>query len=100
MAGSGRESDHRNTPDDIMTTTPTHIPVLLDECLDALAPALTTDGALVVDGTLGLGGHSEAILRRFPGTVVVGIDRDTSALRLASERLASFGARFIVLPTK
>lgn len=81
----------------MMNTTPTHIPVLLDECLDTLAPALGRDGAVVVDGTLGLGGHSEAILERFPTVTVVGIDRDESALRLASERLARFGGRFVVI---
>ena len=75
--------------------TPTHNPVLLDECLDVLEPGLSGPGAVVVDGTLGLGGHSEAILSRFPDATVVGIDRDTVALRLASERLAGFGSRFI-----
>ena len=80
-------------------TTPTHTPVLLDECLDVLEPVLTGTGAVVIDGTLGLGGHSEAILRRFPDATVVGIDRDTVALRLASERLASFGSRFIGVHT-
>jgi len=79
--------------------TPTHTPVLLDECLDAFEPVLTSPGAVVVDGTLGLGGHSEAILRRFADATVVGIDRDTVALRLASERLAEFGPRFIGVHT-
>ncbi|MEY4899108.1 MAG: rRNA ((1402)-N(4))-methyltransferase RsmH [Actinomycetota bacterium] len=79
--------------------TPTHTPVLLDECLDALAPALTGSNPVVVDGTLGLGGHSDAILTRFSETTVVGIDRDTVALRLASQRLASFGPRFIGVHT-
>lgn len=80
-------------------TTPTHIPVLLDECLDALAPALAGQDAVVVDGTLGLGGHTEAILERFPGVTVVGIDRDTFALRHASQRLARFGKRFVAVHT-
>jgi 16S rRNA (cytosine1402-N4)-methyltransferase len=75
--------------------TPTHTPVLLDECLDALAPVLSTGDSVVVDGTLGLGGHSEAILDRFAHATVVGIDRDTIALRLATERLAAFGPRFV-----
>ena len=73
---------------------PVHIPVLLDECLDALAPALTGAG-VVVDGTLGLGGHSEAILDRFPGVTVVGIDRDEIALAHATSRLARFADRFV-----
>ncbi|MEN9740556.1 MAG: rRNA ((1402)-N(4))-methyltransferase RsmH [Actinomycetota bacterium] len=76
-----------------MTNT-IHIPVLLDDCVDALAPALVGD-AVVVDGTLGLGGHSEAILERFPSVTVVGIDRDEIALGLASQRLARFSERFV-----
>ena len=75
--------------------TPTHTPVLLDECLDALAPVLSEDNSVVVDGTLGLGGHSEAILNRFAHATVVGIDRDPAALRLANQRLSVFGPRFI-----
>ena len=78
-------------------TTPTHTPVLLEECLDALAPVLGRKDSVVVDGTLGLGGHSEAILARFADATVVGIDRDTVALRLASERLARFGPRFVAV---
>jgi 16S rRNA (cytosine1402-N4)-methyltransferase len=73
---------------------PVHIPVLLDECLDALAPALT-GASVVVDGTLGLGGHSEAILDRFPEVTVVGIDRDEIALAHATSRLARFAERFV-----
>ncbi len=77
-----------------MTTTPTHIPVLLDECVEILAPALSHDGAVYVDGTLGLGGHTEAFLERLPNITAVGIDRDTSALALAGARLARFDGRF------
>jgi 16S rRNA (cytosine1402-N4)-methyltransferase len=77
-----------------MTTTPTHIPVLLVECVEILAPALSHDGAVYVDGTLGLGGHTEAFLERFPKITAVGIDRDTSALALAGARLARFDGRF------
>lgn len=82
-----------------MNATPTHIPVLLDECLETLSPALDSSDAVVVDGTLGLGGHSEAILTRFPDCTVVGIDRDTSALSLAQARLDRFGARFVGVHT-
>ena len=48
----------------------------------------------MIDATLGMGGHTEGVLRRFPGARVVGLDRDTEALRLAGERLAAFGDRF------
>lgn len=71
-----------------------HVPVMLAEILDVLAPALERPGALYVDGTLGMGGHAEAVLERFPEASVVGIDRDAQALELAGERLARFGERF------
>jgi 16S rRNA (cytosine1402-N4)-methyltransferase len=64
---------------------------LLFEAVGLLAPER---GGLFVDATLGLGGHSEAILEASPDTRVVGIDLDREAIRLASERLARFGTRF------
>jgi 16S rRNA (cytosine1402-N4)-methyltransferase len=70
-----------------------HTPVLLARTVELLAPALQAPGAVLVDATLGLGGHSEAFLTRFPNLTVVGIDRDPEALRLAGERLAPFGDR-------
>ena len=75
-------------------TTPAHVPVLLDRVVALLQPALGHDGAVLVDATLGLGGHSEAVLTRCELARVVGIDRDPEALRLAGERLAAFGDRF------
>ncbi|HET7658764.1 MAG TPA: 16S rRNA (cytosine(1402)-N(4))-methyltransferase RsmH [Oryzihumus sp.] len=71
-----------------------HVPVLRDRILDLLAPALAEPGSVYVDGTLGMGGHAEAVLQRCPNARVVGIDRDTEALGLAGERLAAFGDRF------
>ncbi|MDM4763078.1 16S rRNA (cytosine(1402)-N(4))-methyltransferase RsmH [Galbitalea sp. SE-J8] len=70
-----------------------HIPVSLERSLELLTPALDGDGAVLVDATLGLGGHSEAFLERFPRLTLVGLDRDPEALRLAGERLARFGDR-------
>ena len=70
-----------------------HAPVTLERCLELLAPSLEAEGAVFVDGTLGLGGHSEAFLERFPKLTLVGIDRDTNALALAGERLARFADR-------
>src|SRR5690606_23768457 len=67
-----------------------HVPVLRAEVLAALDPA---EGKLFIDATLGAGGHTEAILR-VPGTRVVGIDRDPSALAIATTRLEHFGSRF------
>lgn len=71
-----------------------HAPVMVGRCVELLAPQLEGPSAIVIDGTLGLGGHSEAILRRFPEAILVGIDRDRKALDLASVRLAPFGLRF------
>lgn len=73
---------------------PRHVPVLLDRVVSLLAPALAHDGAVLVDATLGLGGHSEAVLERSPQARVIGVDRDPEALRRATERLAPFGDRF------
>jgi 16S rRNA (cytosine1402-N4)-methyltransferase len=70
-----------------------HAPVLLERCIEVLAPAIDGKPAVLVDGTLGLGGHSEAFLERFPQLTLIGIDRDTNALKLASERLARFEGR-------
>jgi 16S rRNA (cytosine1402-N4)-methyltransferase len=68
-----------------------HRPVLLQESLHYLAPAR---GGLFVDATLGLGGHSEAILETSGDARVLGFDRDSVALTFATERLARFGTRF------
>nr|BFF26685.1 16S rRNA (cytosine(1402)-N(4))-methyltransferase RsmH [Glycomyces mayteni] len=72
-----------------------HVPVMLDEVLEYLAPAASRPGALAVDATLGAGGHTEALLTAHPGLTVIGVDRDPSALDLASKRLAGFGDRFL-----
>ncbi|GAA3618040.1 16S rRNA (cytosine(1402)-N(4))-methyltransferase RsmH [Marihabitans asiaticum] len=69
-----------------------HVPVMLGPVLDLLGPVLT-DGAVHVDGTLGMGGHAEAVLQRHPGVRVVAIDRDPLALDLAKGRLAPFADR-------
>jgi len=70
-----------------------HIPVLLDRCISLLEPAISRPDAVVIDATLGLGGHSEAMLQRFPTLTLIGIDRDTNALARSTERLAPFGVR-------
>ena len=75
-------------------TDSVHLPVLLDRVVALLAPALDHDGAVLVDATLGLGGHTEAVLERCSLARVIGIDRDPQALALAGERLAAYGARF------
>ncbi|MFT7838263.1 16S rRNA (cytosine(1402)-N(4))-methyltransferase RsmH [Saccharothrix sp. BKS2] len=76
-----------------------HVPVLLDRVLGLLAPALADRDALFVDCTLGLGGHSEAVLRAHPRVRLVGLDRDPQAIALARERLAPFGDRVTLVQT-
>jgi 16S rRNA (cytosine1402-N4)-methyltransferase len=75
-----------------------HVPVMLDRIVDLLAPALAhgtpKQPAVLVDGTTGHGGHTEAVLGRIPGVRVIGIDRDTTALALAGSRLERFGERW------
>ncbi|MBA2952308.1 16S rRNA (cytosine(1402)-N(4))-methyltransferase RsmH [Nocardioides sp. MAH-18] len=76
---------------------PAHVPVLLDRVVSLLAPALDRadrDRTVLVDCTLGLGGHTEAVLSRIDRAHVVGIDRDPQALELATSRLAPYGERF------
>ncbi|NLB47771.1 MAG: 16S rRNA (cytosine(1402)-N(4))-methyltransferase RsmH [Microbacteriaceae bacterium] len=71
-----------------------HTPVLLDRCLELLAPVAQRTDAVIVDATLGMGGHTEAMLAAHPGLTVIGLDRDTQAQALAGQRLAAFGGRF------
>ncbi|MBN9376381.1 MAG: 16S rRNA (cytosine(1402)-N(4))-methyltransferase RsmH [Cellulomonas sp.] len=74
-----------------------HVPVLLRRCLDLLGPALQAPDAVMVDSTLGMGGHTEGVLAAFPHVRVVGLDRDPQALDLAGRRLAPFGDRFVAV---
>jgi 16S rRNA (cytosine1402-N4)-methyltransferase len=86
-------------PTAMVDTSSLHTPVFLERTIELLAPALSRPGAVVVDATLGMGGHSEALLTRFPEITLVGLDRDTEALRLAGERLAPFGDRVHLVHT-
>ncbi len=74
-----------------------HVPVMRDRIVDLLEPALQDDGAVFVDGTLGMGGHAQAVLERCPQARVIGLDRDDEALALSRERLAPFGERFVAV---
>jgi 16S rRNA (cytosine1402-N4)-methyltransferase len=71
----------------------THTPVLQQRCLDLLAPAISVDNAILIDATLGLGGHAESALTEFPNLRVIGIDRDPEALELSKTRLSRFAPR-------
>lgn len=82
-----------------------HIPVLLDRIVDLLTPALTRrhadgSGAVLVDGTLGAGGHAHRFLTDLPGLRLIGLDRDPDALALAGDRLAEFGDRVQLVRTR
>jgi 16S rRNA (cytosine1402-N4)-methyltransferase len=72
---------------------PEHVPVLAERVVALLAPPLLRPGAVVVDGTLGLGGHAELLLEAAPEVRLVGIDRDPAALARSRTRLAGFGDR-------
>lgn len=80
-------------------TSRIHTPVLLERCIELLGPALTRPGAVFVDATLGMGGHSAGILERFPDVTLVGLDRDPEALAIAGERLERFGDRVHLVHT-
>lgn len=72
-----------------------HIPVMRDEIVAALAERETARPLRLVDCTLGLGGHAEALLAHAPaGSELLGLDRDAAALARAAARLEPFGARF------
>jgi 16S rRNA (cytosine1402-N4)-methyltransferase len=73
--------------------TNAHVPVMLDRVVSLLSPALDGPDAVVIDATLGLGGHSEALLSRFDSLHLIGFDRDQAALALATRRLAPFAPR-------
>jgi 16S rRNA (cytosine1402-N4)-methyltransferase len=82
-----------------------HLPVLLDRCVELLLPALTRrspdgDGAVLIDATLGAGGHAERFLTELPGLRLIGLDRDPDALWIAAERLAQFGDRVVFVRTR
>lgn len=72
---------------------PAHTPVMLERVADLLAPALSGDPAVVVDATVGLGGHAQVLLTRHPKLVLVGLDRDPQALAHSRARLATFAPR-------
>ena len=68
-----------------------HEPVLLQEVLGLLVPP--AEDGLLLDATLGQGGHAEAFLSKYPHLLLVGVDADASVLETARERLQPFAAR-------
>jgi 16S rRNA (cytosine1402-N4)-methyltransferase len=72
---------------------------MVDRVVALLAPALDRPGAVMVDATIGLGGHTAAVLRRCPTARVVGLDRDAEALAIADSRLKEFAQRLTLVHT-
>jgi 16S rRNA (cytosine1402-N4)-methyltransferase len=70
---------------------------MLDRVVALLAPALEGRPAVVVDATLGLGGHAEALLSRHPALRLVGLDRDPQALQLSGDRLSPYEERITLV---
>jgi 16S rRNA C1402 N4-methylase RsmH len=91
------EPDSSNGTDMTKPINQIHKPVALDRTIELLGAALGATGAgkVLVDGTLGLGGDSEAFLEKFSELTLIGIDRDPEALKLAGERLKRFADRTI-----
>ncbi len=79
------------------STAARHAPVLLEEVLQWVVPAGVDADAVIVDATVGLGGHAEALLERYEAIRYVGVDRDPRALKLAGERLKRFGSRVTLI---
>jgi 16S rRNA (cytosine1402-N4)-methyltransferase len=78
-------------------TEPKHVPVMLERCIALLAPAISRPDAVVIDATLGLAGHSIAMLEQFPQLRLIGIDRDESALAISRERLVNYAERITLV---
>jgi 16S rRNA (cytosine1402-N4)-methyltransferase len=70
-----------------------HVPVLLERIISLFAPVFTDREAVLVDATVGLGGHSDALLTAYPSLRLVALDRDPAALERSAERLARHGDR-------
>ena len=82
-----------------------HVPVLLDRCFALLRPALTRhhpdgSGAVLIDATVGAGGHAERFLSELPGLRLIGIDRDPTALDIVRGRLSRFADRLTLVQTR
>src|ERR1700743_3796897 len=82
-----------------------HVPVLLDRCVALLTPALTRhhpdgSGAVLIDATIGAGGHAERLLTELPGLRLIGIDRDPTALDIVRGRLSRFADRLTLVQTR
>lgn len=81
-----------------------HVPVALERCIELLSPAIEYSldnypSTYVLDATLGLGGHTRALLAKFPTITVIGVDRDVSAISIARKNLTHFADRLLISHT-
>ena len=78
-----------------------HVPIMGKEIIQALRelPSELTKKGLIIDATIGGGGHSAQILENFPGIKIIGIDQDPMAREAASKKLIRFGTRIKIIPT-
>ncbi|MGH3191612.1 MAG: 16S rRNA (cytosine(1402)-N(4))-methyltransferase RsmH [Streptosporangiaceae bacterium] len=74
-----------------------HVPVLVDRVTALLAPALSGQGTVLIDATLGRAGHAFALLEACPGLLLIGIDADLAAIEAARELLAPYSDRIVLV---
>ena len=75
-----------------------HIPVALDRCIALLSPAIESNvNPIIIDATLGMGGHSKALLLKYPNLKIIGLDRDLSAIKVATENLSDLSNRIEIV---
>ena len=77
-----------------------HLPVMKERVVALLGPALESDGAVLVDATLGRAGHASALLAQHPGLALIGIDADATAIDESGQALAAFGDRVTLIQAR
>jgi 16S rRNA (cytosine1402-N4)-methyltransferase len=77
-----------------------HLPVMKERVVALLGPALESDGAVLVDATLGRAGHASALLAQHPGLALIGIDADATAIDESGRALAAFGDRVTLIQAR
>ncbi|MBA3338526.1 MAG: 16S rRNA (cytosine(1402)-N(4))-methyltransferase RsmH [Geodermatophilaceae bacterium] len=83
-----------------MNTSPGHVPVLLSRVSELLAPVAARPAAVIVDATVGLGGHAQALLAAHRDLRIIGLDRDPAALRISADRLTAYRDRVRLVHTR
>jgi 16S rRNA (cytosine1402-N4)-methyltransferase len=86
-----RDQQHPAPGPDADPLSGIHIPVLADRVAELLEPALSTPGAVLIDATLGMAGHTLRFLSDHPDLRVIGLDRDPAALAIARSRVSAAG---------